>query len=72
MKFTTKGFWHPNVYPDGRVCISILHEAKEDPMNQMEKLSEKWRPICNKTCHMAYCIWHMAHGTRHIHVISVC
>mmetsp|Transcript_18937 Transcript_18937/g.31190 ORF Transcript_18937/g.31190 Transcript_18937/m.31190 type:complete len:104 (-) Transcript_18937:370-681(-) len=28
MKFTTKGFWHPNVHPDGKVCISILHEAK--------------------------------------------
>eukprot|EP01006_Ploeotia_vitrea_P050308 TRINITY_DN67445_c0_g2_i1.p1 TRINITY_DN67445_c0_g2~~TRINITY_DN67445_c0_g2_i1.p1 ORF type:complete len:177 (-),score=77.80 TRINITY_DN67445_c0_g2_i1:187-717(-) len=45
MTFTTPGFWHPNVYPDGRVCISILHEAKEDKFNQQEKMSEKWRPI---------------------------
>eukprot|EP00471_Norrisiella_sphaerica_P003856 CAMPEP_0184480406 /NCGR_PEP_ID=MMETSP0113_2-20130426/1919_1 /TAXON_ID=91329 /ORGANISM="Norrisiella sphaerica, Strain BC52" /LENGTH=170 /DNA_ID=CAMNT_0026858871 /DNA_START=98 /DNA_END=610 /DNA_ORIENTATION=+ len=45
MKFTTKGFWHPNVYTDGRVCISILHEAKEDQFNSQEKMSEKWRPI---------------------------
>jgi len=45
MKFTTPNFWHPNVYPDGRVCISILHEAKEDVFNEMESLSEKWRPI---------------------------
>mmetsp|Transcript_13394 Transcript_13394/g.19146 ORF Transcript_13394/g.19146 Transcript_13394/m.19146 type:complete len:173 (-) Transcript_13394:183-701(-) len=45
MKFTTPGFWHPNVYPDGRVCISILHEAKEDVFNSQEKMSEKWRPI---------------------------
>eukprot|EP00959_Pyramimonas_sp_CCMP1952_P434213 9092652-Pyramimonas_sp.AAC.1 len=21
----TSDMWHPNVYPDGRVCISILH-----------------------------------------------
>ncbi len=45
MKFTTPGFWHPNVYKDGRVCISILHEAKEDQFNEQEKMSEKWRPI---------------------------
>mgnify|MGYP002386835444 CR=1 FL=1 len=45
MRFTTRGFWHPNVYPDGRVCISILHEAKEDPFNEAEQMSEKWRPI---------------------------
>jgi len=45
MKFLSKGFWHPNVYPDGRVCVSILHEAKEDAHNQQELMSEKWRPI---------------------------
>jgi len=45
MKFQTAGFLHPNVYPDGKVCISILHEAKEDQFNQQEKMSEKWRPI---------------------------
>jgi len=33
------------VYPDGRVCISILHEAKHDIYNAQEKMSEKWRPI---------------------------
>jgi len=37
--------WHPNIYDDGKVCISILHEAKEDPFNLQEKMSEKWRPI---------------------------
>jgi hypothetical protein len=41
MTFTTKGFWHPNVYKDGKVCISILHEAKADEFNQQEKMSEK-------------------------------
>jgi ubiquitin-conjugating enzyme E2 G1 len=45
MHFTTKGFFHPNVYPDGKVCISILHEAKEDVFNQQEQMSEKWRPV---------------------------
>jgi len=45
MKFLTPNFWHPNVYPDGKVCISILHEAKEDQFNEQEKMSEKWRPI---------------------------
>jgi len=45
MRFLTPGFWHPNVYPDGKVCISILHEPKEDMYNQQEKMSEKWRPI---------------------------
>ena len=45
MKFTTPGFWHPNVYKDGKVCISILHEAKEDQFNQQESINEKWNPI---------------------------
>lgn len=45
MKFTTPDFWHPNVYADGRVCISILHEAKEDIYNPQERIDEKWRPI---------------------------
>jgi len=45
MKFTTPNFWHPNVYKNGVVCISILHEAKEDEFNTEEKMSEKWRPI---------------------------
>mmetsp|Transcript_98329 Transcript_98329/g.120450 ORF Transcript_98329/g.120450 Transcript_98329/m.120450 type:complete len:221 (-) Transcript_98329:217-879(-) len=45
MVFTTPGFWHPNVYKDGKVCISILHEAKEDAFNTQESMDEKWRPI---------------------------
>jgi len=45
MRFTTPGFWHPNVYKDGKVCISILHEAKEDQFNEQESIDEKWRPI---------------------------
>jgi len=42
MKFLSD-FWHPNVYPDGKVCISILHTP--DPMNTDEKEEETWRPI---------------------------
>ncbi|KAG2592832.1 hypothetical protein PVAP13_5NG583700 [Panicum virgatum] len=30
VRFTSE-MWHPNVYPDGRVCISILHPPGEDP-----------------------------------------
>merc|ERR1719454_2775115 len=41
MSFLTKGFWHPNVYEDGRVCISILHEAKMDEFNPQERMDEK-------------------------------
>eukprot|EP01117_Protostelium_nocturnum_P019661 TRINITY_DN857_c0_g2_i1.p1 TRINITY_DN857_c0_g2~~TRINITY_DN857_c0_g2_i1.p1 ORF type:complete len:218 (-),score=77.66 TRINITY_DN857_c0_g2_i1:165-818(-) len=42
MKFLSD-FWHPNIYPDGGVCISILHTP--DPMNPEEKSEETWRPI---------------------------
>ena len=40
-------FWHPNVFPDGKVCISILHPSEQDPTNPLELLEEKWRPIHN-------------------------
>ena len=36
--------WHPNVYPNGTVCISILHAPGEDP-NHYEQASERWSPI---------------------------
>ena len=32
MKFLTK-MWHPNIYPDGKVCISILHPPGTDQYN---------------------------------------
>ncbi|MCL7029009.1 hypothetical protein MKW94_014502 [Papaver nudicaule] len=35
--------WHPNIYPDGEVCISILH-AGEDPYGY-ELFSERWSPV---------------------------
>ena len=37
--------WHPNVYPNGVVCISILHPPGEDLMNAQESADERWRPI---------------------------
>ncbi|AQK94261.1 ubiquitin-conjugating enzyme E2 7 isoform X1 [Zea mays] len=40
----TSGMWHPNVYPDGRVCISILHPPGEDPSGY-ELASERWTPV---------------------------
>ena len=41
----TKKMWHPNIYPDGRVCISILHPPEIDSFNEQETLDEKWRPV---------------------------
>jgi len=34
----------PAVYPDGRVCISILHPPGDDP-SQYEDASERWLPV---------------------------
>ncbi|KAJ4951268.1 hypothetical protein NE237_028100 [Protea cynaroides] len=43
VKFVSE-MWHPNVYPDGRVCISILHPPGEDP-NGYELACERWSPV---------------------------
>ncbi|RWW38477.1 hypothetical protein BHE74_00056283 [Ensete ventricosum] len=43
VRFTSE-MWHPNVYPDGRVCISILHPPGDDP-NGYELASERWMPV---------------------------
>lgn len=37
--------WHPNVYSNGKVCISILHPPTDDPFNQQESAAERWRPV---------------------------
>ena len=42
-RFTSE-MWHPNVYTDGNVCISILHPAGDDP-NGYERADERWSPI---------------------------
>ncbi|KAJ3024026.1 Ubiquitin-conjugating enzyme E2 7 [Thoreauomyces humboldtii] len=43
MKFTCPIF-HPNVYSNGTVCISILHPPGDDP-NHYEHASERWSPV---------------------------
>ncbi|TDL26995.1 ubiquitin-conjugating enzyme [Rickenella mellea] len=43
MKFEPPLF-HPNVYSDGTVCISILHTPGDDP-TQYEHASERWSPV---------------------------
>uniref|UniRef100_A0A914HHY0 UBC core domain-containing protein n=1 Tax=Globodera rostochiensis TaxID=31243 RepID=A0A914HHY0_GLORO len=35
---------HPNIYRNGFVCISILHEPGDGPFG-VEKASERWQPI---------------------------
>ena len=44
MQFVSK-MWHPNIFPDGKVCISILHPPGTDSFNAQETAEERWRPI---------------------------
>jgi len=44
MRFETE-MWHPNIYSDGKVCISILHPPGTDRFNEQESADERWRPI---------------------------
>ena len=44
MKFVSPQIFHPNVYPNGVVCISILHPPGDDP-HHYEQASERWSPI---------------------------
>lgn len=36
--------YHPNIYPDGQLCISILHKPGDDLMSG-EEASERWSPL---------------------------
>jgi ubiquitin-conjugating enzyme E2 R len=36
--------YHPNIYPDGRLCISILHPPGDDEMSG-ETAAERWSPV---------------------------
>jgi ubiquitin-protein ligase len=44
VRFISKLF-HPNVYPDGNLCISILHTGND--VSGYEHELERWRPIQN-------------------------
>lgn len=46
MKFHTIRLTHPNIYADGRVCISILHPPGADPLGY-ESAAERWSPVQN-------------------------
>ncbi|KAK5687994.1 Ubiquitin-conjugating enzyme E2 15 [Elasticomyces elasticus] len=43
MTFTTPLF-HPNIYPTGSVCISILHPPEDDKYGY-ESAAERWSPV---------------------------
>jgi ubiquitin-conjugating enzyme E2 R len=42
-KFMTP-IYHPNIYQDGALCISILHKPGED-LTSGEEASERWSPL---------------------------
>jgi len=44
----TQPMWHPNIYEDGRLCISILHPPGDDAMSG-ELASERWNPTQSVT-----------------------
>ncbi|KAJ5573699.1 ubiquitin-conjugating enzyme/RWD-like protein [Penicillium hispanicum] len=39
----TQPIYHPNIYPDGKLCISILHPPGDDEMSG-ELAAERWSP----------------------------
>jgi len=45
VRFVTK-VWHPNVYENGDLCISILHPPVDDPQSG-ELPCERWNPTQN-------------------------
>ncbi|UYV63267.1 CDC34 [Cordylochernes scorpioides] len=45
VRFLSK-VWHPNVYENGDLCISILHPPVDDPQSG-ELPSERWNPTQN-------------------------
>jgi len=38
----TDNIYHPNIFPDGKVCMSILHEGED--IYGYENISERWNP----------------------------
>ncbi|KAF6845150.1 ubiquitin-conjugating enzyme [Colletotrichum musicola] len=43
-RFMNKNIYHPNIYPDGKLCISILHTPGEDEQSG-EQACERWSPL---------------------------
>ncbi|KAJ8516205.1 hypothetical protein ONZ45_g6480 [Pleurotus djamor] len=43
LRFITP-MWHPNIYPDGNVCVSILHAPGDDQYGY-EDAGERWMPV---------------------------
>jgi len=46
MEFHTIKLLHPNIYLNGKVCISILHPPGSDPLGY-ESANERWSPVQN-------------------------
>lgn len=40
----TRPIYHPNIYADGKLCISILHPPGQDEMSG-ELATERWTPL---------------------------
>ncbi|KAK1655537.1 ubiquitin-conjugating enzyme [Colletotrichum phormii] len=43
-RFLNKNICHPNIYTDGKLCISILHTPGEDEQSG-EQACERWSPL---------------------------
>lgn len=43
-RFLNRSIYHPNIYPDGKLCISILHQPGEDEQSG-ELACERWTPL---------------------------
>ncbi len=43
-RFVTRDICHPNVYPDGTLCISILHKPGDDERSG-EAANERWNVL---------------------------
>ncbi|GJC93659.1 SUMO-conjugating enzyme [Colletotrichum higginsianum] len=43
-RFLNKTIYHPNIYTDGKLCISILHTPGEDEQSG-EQACERWSPL---------------------------
>jgi ubiquitin-conjugating enzyme E2 G1 len=44
LRFLTPIPFHPNIYPNGDLCISILHPPEDDQYGY-ESASERWSPV---------------------------